>query len=459
MENTVAQPKPREALKATPSLPHNLEMEMAVIGGLLSDTNAIFEIGDRFRPDFFHIDIHRMIAESIIELSSDGISPDLPAVAERLSRKNPDFNLSEYQSLHDFFAYAVNPANLPHWLDTLRRYWELRQVITTCGEISIRGRQVVEADVEEFLQEVEGTFLKLSESRVTKGLRPAADIVGDAVMKLESLIENPASTTGIPSGFVDLDKVTSGWQRSDLIVFGARPAMGKTAFALNLAANAAINSEHYCAFFSLEMSAEQLIQRMLAMNARIQAHRFRDGQMDVRDFEKLYNAVREFQTDRLMIDDTPGLSLMDVASRCRKMKREKKHCDLIIIDYLQLMNAGPGMSGGKVSREQEISYISRGLKGLAKELNCPIIALAQLNRDLEKRPDKRPKPADLRESGAIEQDADQIMFLYRDEVYHKDSQDKGMAEVIIGKNRHGPTCTIRLAFHAEYTSFHNLAPT
>jgi replicative DNA helicase len=233
--------------------------------------------------------------------------------------------------------------------------------------------------------------------------------------------------------------------------------MGKTALALNFAANAAIRSNKVVAFFSLEMPSSQLMQRLLSMASSIEGHKFRSGEMNERDFGKLYEAVREYNTDRIQFDDTGGINVLDLATRCRKLKREKKALDLIIIDYLQLMTGGPSINS-KGSRELEIAFISRSLKSLAKELKCPIIALSQLNRALENRPDKRPKVSDLRESGSIEQDADLVLFVYRDEVYHKDSQDKGIAEVIIGKNRHGSLDTIKVAFDGRYTRFHSLAP-
>ena len=248
---------------------------------------------------------------------------------------------------------------------------------------------------------------------------------------------------------------TSGFQPSDLVILAARPAMGKTMLALNFAAHAAVNAKKKVAFFSLEMTSPQLMQRILANAARIEVGKFRKGDMTADELDRLWQESVHLSTDNLMFDDTPGLSFSDLRSRCRKMKRERG-CDLVIIDYLQLMTAG-NVANAKGSRELEIAYISRGLKGLAKELSAPIIALAQLNRGLEQRPDKRPRSSDLRESGSIEQDADMIMFVYRDEVYNKETTEKGIAEIIIGKNRHGSTDpAIKLAFQSEFMAFHNL---
>lgn len=331
----------------------------------------------------------------------------------------------------------------------------MRLVIEACAEIVTRGKKVAGANVDEFLSFAESKFTQLAESRITTGLVPSAHVVRETILELEKLFQNPGKVTGIPSGFTDLDKITAGFQASDLIILAARPAMGKTSLALNFAANAVFLFQKTVAFFSLEMSNSQLMQRMLATAAKIESHKFRDGKMSSDELGRLYPEAASFQTDKLLLDDF-GISIIDLASRCRKVKREKGSLDMIIVDYLQLMSAN-APSKGPQNREREISIISMGLKALAKEMSCPVIALSQLNRGLEQRPDKRPRPSDLRESGSIEQDADQILFVYRDEVYNKDSPDKGIAEIIIGKNRHGSTDTVKLAFQSNFTSFHNLA--
>lgn len=437
--------------------PHSLEAELAIIGTVLSTPSCAVEHIEKLKSDYFFVESHQIIVQAFLDLLLENIPPDTIDVYEKLRFKNQHVAVGDIEGLRSFHQYASHAENLGYWLTEVKRYWELRMVVEKCADLATRGRRVAGANVEAFLQEAEETFMQLAESRVTSGLTPAAEIVRQAILELEELFNNPGGVTGIPSGFTDLDTVTAGFQPSDLLILAARPAMGKTSLALNFAAHAAINAKKYVAFFSLEMSKLQLMHRMLATAARIQAHRFRDGRMSSDELHRLYPEAANFQTDRLMIDDTPGISLLELSSRCRKLKREKGSCDLIIVDYLQLMTVG-GMQGSKVSsREREVSIISMGLKALAKELSCPVIALAQLNRGLEQRPDKRPRASDLRESGSIEQDADQIFFVYRDEVYHKDSPDKGIAEIIIGKNRHGSLETIKLAFQAEFTAFHNLA--
>ena len=438
--------------------PHSLEAELAIIGAILTTPSAAGDHTDKLRAEYFFVETHQIVIETVVELLFDSVPPDIVNLYERLRFKNQHLNVGDIDGLRNFYQYGSNPENLGYWLGEVKRYWELRMIVEKCSDLAARGRRVAGANVEGFLQEAEETFMQLAESRTTSGLTPASKIVRDTIQELEALFNNPGGITGIPSGFTDLDAVTAGFQPSDLIILAARPAMGKTALVLNLATFAAIASQKYVALFSLEMSKQQLMQRMLATAARIESHRFRDGKMSADELHRLYPEAANFQTDRLMIDDTASISLLDLRSRCRQMKREKGHVDMIIVDYLQLMTAG-GSVGAKASREREVSIISMGLKALAKELACPVIALAQLNRGLEQRPDKRPRSSDLRESGSIEQDADQIMFIYRDEVYNKDSPDKGIAEIIIGKNRHGSTETVKLAFQSEFTSFHNLART
>ncbi len=446
-----------ETVRRNLALPHSREAELAIIGSIFVSPSCILESVESLRPEYFHNEIHREVATAIVELARDQVLPDLPAVAERLRQKMPNFELVGYDGLKEFLSYGADSANLSTYIESVKKYWELREMVQVFGDISARGRSIPEGDVPAFLSEIEEKMMKLQESRSVGGLLPASDVVKATVSQLERLLDDPTAMQGVPSGFTALDSVTSGWQAGDLIILGARPAMGKTAFALNLVANAALRHDKVVAFFSLEMPASQLMQRLLAMAASIESHKFRSGEMDTRDFDRLYEAVKEYNTDRIQFDDSSGINVLDLVSRCRKLRREKKQLDLVVIDYLQLMTAGPSMGFKNASRELEIAFISRSLKGLAKELKCPVIALSQLNRTLENRPDKRPKAADLRESGSIEQDADLILFLYRDEVYNKDSTDKGIAEVIIGKNRHGSLDTVKLAFDGRFTRFHNLA--
>jgi replicative DNA helicase len=448
----IAERRPQSAL----NLPHSIEAESAVIGAILTNPSSAIEHTEKLLAEYFFIESHRLIVDAIRELLFEGVPPDLVNVYEKLRFLNKQLQVGEFDGLRQFLDYGANSENVGYWLDVVKRFWELRLVVEKCSDLAARGRRVAEASVESFLAEAEETFMQLAAARGHSGLTPASAVVRDTIQSLSELMNNPGGMTGIPSGFSDLDTITAGFQPSDLIILAARPAMGKTALALNFAQYAAIHIQKNVAVFSLEMSKQQLMQRMLSTAARIESHRFRDGKMTAEELHRLYPEAANFNTDKLMIDDTPSISLLDLRSRCRQMKREKGSVDMVIIDYLQLMTVGTNL-GAKGSREREVGMISQGLKALAKELSCPVIALAQLNRGLEQRPDKRPRSSDLRESGSIEQDADMIMFIYRDEYYHSDSPDKGIAEVIIGKNRHGSTDTVKLAFQGEYTAFHNLA--
>lgn len=432
----------------------SIETERAIIGTLITFPDRAAEFADSLSAKSFYVEAHRTVVEAILELVAENESPDLVSLHERLRTKGKAAAVGEMEGLRQFIEFASSPAQIPSYGKVVAMRWALRTLVATCGDIITRSKRVDESRIEEFLADAEKTFHLLAESQQKGGLTPASVVVRDTIQLLESLFDSPGGITGVPTGFTDLDKLTSGFQPSDLIIVAARPAMGKTSLALNFATYAALKANKNVAIFSLEMSKIQLMQRMLATTARIKAQRFRDGRLSSDELNRLYPEVARFQNDRLMLDDTPGLTLLELASRCRKMQREKGKVDMVIVDYLQLMSGG---SNSQNSREREISMISMGLKGLAKELSCPVLALSQLNRGLEQRPDKRPRPSDLRESGSIEQDADQIIFIYRDEVYHPDSPDSGVAEIIFGKNRHGPTETVRLAFQSEHTAFFNLA--
>ncbi len=436
---------------------HSIETERAIIGTFITFPQRAAEFADAVKAETFYLESHQVIVKAVLELVSENETPDLPVLYERLRSQGHGTLVGEMDGLRQFIEFASpTPSQIESYGKTVTMRWALRQLVGTCQDIVTRSKRVDESNIAEFLAEAEKTFHRLAEGEQKEGLTPASEVVRETVSQLEALFDKPEGITGVPTGYTDLDKITSGFQPSDLIIVAARPAMGKTSLALNFAIHAALKSEKNVAVFSLEMSKVQLMQRMLATQARIKAQRFRDGQLSADELNRLYPEVTQFQSDRLMLDDTPGISMLELASRCRKMEREKGSVDMVIVDYLQLMSGGPG---GQNSREREISQISMGLKGLAKELSCPVMALSQLNRGLEQRPDKRPRPSDLRESGSIEQDADQIIFIYRDEVYHTDSPDAGVAEIIFGKNRHGPTETVRLAFQSEFTAFFNLAKT
>lgn len=442
---------------AIAGLPYSKEAEQAVIGTILATPSAVLGNTDKLQPEYFFDPQHKIIISAICDLVLENKPADVTLVYGKLREKGDNLKIGDLEGVRRLLEFNARPELLGFWLDEVKKYWELRTVIEVCAEIFNRGKKVAGANVDEFLSYAESKFMQLAESRINGGLIPSSSVLRETILDLEKLFQNPGQVTGIPSGFSDLDKITAGFQPSDLIILAARPAMGKTALALNFASNAALRYNKTVAFFSLEMSNSQLMQRMLATAAKIESHKFRDGKMSSDELSRLYPEAASFQTDKLFFDDSPGISIVDLASRCRKLKREKNSLDMIIVDYLQLMSAGHTVGKGSQSREREISVISMGLKSLAKELNCPVIALSQLNRGLEQRPDKRPRPSDLRESGSIEQDADQIMFVYRDEVYNKESPDKGIAEIIIGKNRHGAIDTVKLAFQSNFTSFHNLA--
>jgi len=437
-------------------LPHSREAEQAVLGTILATPSSIFGYTDKLIPDYFFDPQHKIIVAAMRELVAENTPADVTLVYGKLREKGDNLKVGDLEGVRRLLEFNARPELLGYWLDEVKKYWELRIVIEACAEIVTRGKRVAGANVDEFLSYAESKFTQLAESRITTGLITSAQVVRETILDLEKIFQNPGKITGIPSGYIDLDKITAGFQPSDLIILAARPAMGKTSLALNFAANAVFLHQKTVAFFSLEMSNAQLMQRMLATAAKIESHKFRDGKMSSDELARLYPEAASFQTDKLLLDDTPSISIIDLASRCRKAKREKGALDMVIVDYLQLMSAHTSTKGSQ-NREREISIISMGLKSLAKELSCPVIALSQLNRGLEQRPDKRPRPSDLRESGSIEQDADQILFVYRDEVYNKETPDKGIAEIIIGKNRHGSIDTIKLAFQSSFTSFHNLA--
>lgn len=438
-------------------LPYSKEAEQAVLGTILATPSAILGVTEKLVVEYFFDPTHKVIVSAICDLLLENKPSDVTLVYGKLREKGDNLKIGDLEGVRRLLEFNARPELLGYWLDEVKRYWELRSVIEVCAEIVSRGKKVAGANVDEFLGYAESKFMQLAESRITSGLVPASVVLRETILDLEKLFQNPGQVTGIPSGFADLDSITAGFQPSDLIILAARPAMGKTAIALNFAVHAALRYQKTVAFFSLEMSNSQLMQRMLATAAKIESNKFRDGKMTSEELSRLYPEAAAFQTDKLSLDDSPGISIIDLASRCRKLKREKGALDLIIVDYLQLMSAGIMGGKGGQNREREISIISMGLKALAKELNCPVIALSQLNRGLEQRPDKRPRPSDLRESGSIEQDADLILFVYRDEVYNKESPDKGIAEIIIGKNRHGAIDTVKLAFQSNFTSFHNLA--
>ncbi|MEO1272083.1 MAG: replicative DNA helicase [Myxococcota bacterium] len=395
---------------------------------------------------------HRHIYRAMETIANRGQAIDVVTLVELMSSESKLEAVGGMTALTALATQVPTAANIKYYAEIVRKKAVLRKIIAFAGEIAEECYGDV-GDIEEFLSRAEGRMFSLTEGRLSGGYRHMKDVVKGAFEQIESLYEKGEAITGVPSGYIDLDAKTSGWQPSDLIIIAARPAMGKTALTLNMACNAATRFGRSVLFCSLEMSSEQLAMRLLASEARIELGRLRTGQIKEKEWARLMRAATDLSKARIFLDDTAGLSPQVLATRARRLKAEHG-LDIVVIDYLQLMET---LSANINSREQQISDISRKLKMLAKDLEIPVIALAQLNRGVESRSDKRPMLSDLRESGAIEQDADIISFVYRDEYYHEDSEAKGITEVIIGKHRGGSTGTVMLRFFPEFTRFENLA--
>ncbi|MDF1525505.1 MAG: replicative DNA helicase [bacterium] len=429
--------------------PQNLEAERAVLGAILMDNESIYAVMEILDSSAFYQPSHRLIFSTMLELSERGDPIDIVTLAERLrsgggldKAGGPDY----IPTLADEVPTAAGVVN---YATIVREKATLRSLIEASTEI-VHNCFETPGEVDQVLDDAERRIFAISEERIRSGFLSMKEIVKSSFKTIELLYEKKEHITGVPSGFADIDDLTSGFQPSDLIIIAGRPSMGKTAFCLSIAQYASMHKEKTVAVFSLEMAKEQLVMRMLCSEARIDAHRLRSGFLGQTDWPKLSTAAGRLADAAIYIDDTPAINSMEMRAKTRRLKAEKG-LDLVIVDYLQLM------SGRRSdSREQEISEISRSLKALAKELGIPVLALSQLNRGVESRVDKRPILADLRESGAIEQDADVIMFIYRDEVYNKDTMDKGIAEVIIGKQRNGPVGTKKLTWLDKYTRFEDL---
>lgn len=432
--------------------PASLEAEQSVLGGILIKEGAMDLVSDLLIPEDFYYEAHGVIFRAMLELYYRREPVDLVTVASHLRSHNlldavggPGF----LASLTENVATAVNIdyyAKIVHEKSLLRR-------LSQCAAEIAQECYEPQDDVEKFLDEAEHRIFAIAEAKMRSGITPLNELLDLEITRLQQLFETKRLTTGVPSHFRDLDEYTHGFQKSDLIIIAARPSMGKTAFALNIAFNAAHYHKVPVVFFSLEMSKEQLVRRLFSAVARVDATALRRGFFSREEFAKLQEAASFMMGCPLYIDDTPAARVLEVRAKCRRLKRDK-NLGLVIIDYLQLMR---GRSDAP-SREQEISEISRSLKALAKELDIPVIALSQLNRRVEERPNKRPMLADLRESGAIEQDADVIIFIYRDEVYRPDSPDRGVAEIIIGKQRNGRTGTFKMHFASQFTRFDDFSP-
>ncbi|MEP6483491.1 MAG: replicative DNA helicase [Rudaea sp.] len=434
--------------------PHSIDAEQAVLGGLMLDERAWERIADKLNEEDFYRKDHRLIYRALTELSEKNMPCDAVTLGEWFDSNG----LSELVGGSSYILQLANStpsaANIVAYADIVREKSILRQLIDAGTEITGDGFQPEGRSTQEILENAEQKVFRIAESgaRGRKNFVAMRTAVKEAFQILHQRYESKGSVTGLATGFSDLDELTAGLQPSDLIIVAARPSMGKTALAVNFAEHAALKSKKAVAIFSMEMSASQLAFRLISSLGRINQQHLRTGDIQEEEWPRVTSAITMLSDAKIFIDDTPALSPAELRARARRLKREHD-LGLIVIDYLQLM----AVPGNKENRATEISEISRGLKALAKELNIPVIALSQLNRSLEQRTDKRPVMADLRESGAIEQDADVILFIYRDEYYNNESNDKGLAEIIIGKQRNGPTGTIKLTFLGQYTKFENFA--
>jgi len=434
--------------------PQNLEAEVSVLGGVLLENEALNRVLEVIKEEDFYRESHRKIFSAILQLYERAEPVDLVTLCEALKKREELEGVGGIDYLNALVNSVPTAANIVYYARIVKEKSILRKVIYRATEIISRG-YADSGDVDQFLDQAERSIFEICEDRVRPSFYPIKDIIKSSFKTIEKLYEKRQLITGVPTGFDKLDELTSGLQPSDLIIVAGRPSMGKTALALNIAQHAAIHDGVSSAIFSLEMAKEQLALRMLCSEAKVDAHRLRGGFLSESDWPKLTRAAGSLSEAPIFIDDTPGITVLEMRAKARRLKAENR-LGLVIVDYLQLMR---GRSESE-TREQEISDISRSLKSLAKELTVPVVALSQLNRRVEERGDRRPQLADLRESGAIEQDADVIIFIYRDEIYNRseDNPHKGRAEIIIGKQRNGPTDRFELAFLEKYTCFENLSP-
>jgi replicative DNA helicase len=430
--------------------PQSIEAEESVLGGVLLDNTALDRAIEFVAPDDFYREAHRKIMRAMLELNQRGEPVDLVTLVDALKMRGELQDIGGAGYLAELADKVPTAANVAYYARIVRQKSVLRGLIQTATEIATRGYESG-ADVDQFLDEAEHKIFEISERKVRPTFFRIRDIMVDSMKAIEGLYERKELVTGVPTGFVDFDRMTAGLQPADLVIIAGRPSMGKTAFALNIAQHVALAARTGVAIFSLEMSKEQLVLRLLCSEARVDQSKVRAGFAAERDFPKLAMAASRLSETPIYIDDTPALSVLELRAKARRLKRERESkLGLVIVDYLQLMRGHDGAD----NREQEISGISRSLKALAKELSLPVVALSQLNRQVETRADKRPVMADLRESGAIEQDADVIAFLYRPIVYDKNAEERA-AEVIIAKQRNGPIGNVPLTFMSEYTRFEN----
>ena len=431
-------------------LPHSVEAEQSVIGSMIMDREAIVVASELISGEDFYNRQYGVLFETMIELNDQGNPVDLVTLQNRLREKDVPPEVSSLEFVRDLITAVPTSANIKYYANIVAEKSTLRKLIRLNEEIAntcYAGKESLEF----ILEDTEKRVFQLIQKQNSGDFVPIRQVVMNAMDRIETAAKNKGSVTGIATGFTDLDYRTAGMQPSDLVLIAARPSMGKTAFVLNIAEHVAFKQNKCVAIFSLEMSKEQLVNRMFSLESSVDAQKLRTGQLNDQEWERLIESAGVIGRSQLIIDDTPGISISELRSKCRKFKLEH-NLSMIIIDYLQLMSG----SGRSDSRQQEISDISRSLKSVARELNVPVLALSQLSRAVEQRPDHRPMLSDLRESGAIEQDADVVMFIYRDDYYNHDTEKKGVSEIIIAKQRNGPIGTVELAWLPEYTKFANL---
>ena len=432
------------------TMPHSIEAEQSVVGSMLLDSDAITVASEIITGDDFYNKQYGVLFDTMVELHEEGSSVDVVTLQNRLREKDVPPEVSSLEFIRDLVAMVPTSANVKYYAKIVSDKSLLRRLIRLNEDIANTCYQGKE-NTEVILEETEKKVFDLVQRRGSSDYVPIRQVVMNAMDKIEASAKLHGTVTGIATGFLDLDYRTAGMQPSDLVLIAARPSMGKTAFVLNIAQNVAFKLHQCVAIFSLEMSKEQLVNRMFSLESSVDAQKLRTGQLADDEWEKLIESANTIGNSKLIIDDTPGISISELRSKCRKFKLEHD-LKMIIIDYLQLMSG----SGRSDSRQQEISDISRSLKSVARELNVPVLALSQLSRAVEQRPDHRPMMSDLRESGAIEQDADVVMFIYRDDYYNKETDRKGISEIIIAKQRNGPIGTVELAWLPQYTKFANL---
>lgn len=430
--------------------PHSTEAEQSVIGSMIMDKDAIVAASETITGEDFYEQRYGVLFDAMLELFNEGKPVDLITLQNKLKEKDVPSELCSLEFIRDLITSVPTSANVRYYANIVKEKSTLRQLIKVTESIT-NECYLDKEKLESILEDSEKKMFDILQKRNSGEFVSIKEIVFKSLESIEAAARNKGSVTGVATGFYDLDYKTAGLQPSDLILIAARPSMGKTAFVLNIAEHVVLKNDVTTAIFSLEMSKDQLVKRIMSMHSKVNSQSMRTGDLSDEDWLKLVESARVIGNSNLIIDDTSSISISELRSKCRKFKLEH-NLGLVIIDYLQLMTGGKKSE----SRQQEISEISRSLKGLARELNVPVVALSQLSRAVEQRPDKRPMLSDLRESGAIEQDADIVMFLYRDDYYNHDSEEAGISEVIIGKQRNGPTGTVKLAWLSQFTKFANL---